>query len=177
MSLSSDPEDVDLLLRPSLPSDVRFHAPEEEISLGPACWLWDYLRRSKQVCLSATQIIFPSCLCKGASTDPLAYRRGSFSHFQEACPILWTSLFFQIIVFYTCGTFSTPVVNPKSEDTYQHLLGIDSCATAVIVHSMCRIVYGDIAEGKKLVDFRRNFLLKKSSQLVDHIYTRCLLTQ
>lgn len=25
---------------------VRFHAPEEEIALGPACWLWDYLRRS-----------------------------------------------------------------------------------------------------------------------------------
>lgn len=23
-------------------------SPEEEISLGPACWLWDYLRRSKQ---------------------------------------------------------------------------------------------------------------------------------
>lgn len=29
----------------ALPS-VRYHAPEEEISLGPACWLWDYLRRS-----------------------------------------------------------------------------------------------------------------------------------
>ncbi|XP_069581843.1 glutamine-dependent NAD(+) synthetase-like [Brachyistius frenatus] len=25
-----------------------FHTPEEEISLGPACWLWDYLRRSGQ---------------------------------------------------------------------------------------------------------------------------------
>uniref|UniRef100_A0A4W3JCJ0 Glutamine-dependent NAD(+) synthetase n=1 Tax=Callorhinchus milii TaxID=7868 RepID=A0A4W3JCJ0_CALMI len=24
------------------------HTPEEEISLGPACWLWDYLRRSSQ---------------------------------------------------------------------------------------------------------------------------------
>uniref|UniRef100_A0A383W8A4 Glutamine-dependent NAD(+) synthetase n=1 Tax=Tetradesmus obliquus TaxID=3088 RepID=A0A383W8A4_TETOB len=24
----------------------RIHAPEEEIALGPACWLWDYLRRS-----------------------------------------------------------------------------------------------------------------------------------
>jgi hypothetical protein len=59
MSLSSDPDDVDLLVRPSLPSDVRFHTPEEEISLAPACWLWDYLRRSKQVCLSATQILFP----------------------------------------------------------------------------------------------------------------------
>ncbi|PSS15388.1 hypothetical protein M430DRAFT_277694, partial [Amorphotheca resinae ATCC 22711] len=75
MSLSSDPEDVDLLVQPSPPRDVRFHTPEEEISLGPACWLWDYLRRCKQAC-------------------------------------------------------------------------IDSCATAVIVHSMCRLVYGDIAKGK-----------------------------
>ncbi|XP_027009018.1 glutamine-dependent NAD(+) synthetase isoform X1 [Tachysurus fulvidraco] len=28
--------------------DWTFHTPEEEISLGPACWLWDYLRRSGQ---------------------------------------------------------------------------------------------------------------------------------
>lgn len=25
-----------------------YHSPEEEIALGPACWLWDYLRRSGQ---------------------------------------------------------------------------------------------------------------------------------
>lgn len=25
-----------------------YHTPEEEIALGPACWLWDYLRRSGQ---------------------------------------------------------------------------------------------------------------------------------
>lgn len=31
---------------PSLPRPVRFHTPEEEIARGPACWLWDYLRRS-----------------------------------------------------------------------------------------------------------------------------------
>ncbi|XP_075423341.1 glutamine-dependent NAD(+) synthetase isoform X2 [Ascaphus truei] len=30
------------------PIQWRYHSPEEEISLGPACWLWDYLRRSKQ---------------------------------------------------------------------------------------------------------------------------------
>mmetsp|Transcript_12470 Transcript_12470/g.18303 ORF Transcript_12470/g.18303 Transcript_12470/m.18303 type:complete len:719 (-) Transcript_12470:289-2445(-) len=27
-------------------SEVRYHSPEEECCLGPACWLWDYLRRS-----------------------------------------------------------------------------------------------------------------------------------
>lgn len=25
-----------------------YHTPEEEIAFGPACWLWDYLRRSGQ---------------------------------------------------------------------------------------------------------------------------------
>ncbi|GBF95639.1 glutamine-dependent NAD(+) synthetase [Raphidocelis subcapitata] len=30
----------------SLPIEPRYHAPEEEIALGPAAWLWDYLRRS-----------------------------------------------------------------------------------------------------------------------------------
>ena len=23
-----------------------YHSPQEEIAFGPACWLWDYLRRS-----------------------------------------------------------------------------------------------------------------------------------
>lgn len=31
---------------PTAPRPLRLHAPEEEIALGPACWLWDYLRRS-----------------------------------------------------------------------------------------------------------------------------------
>lgn len=30
------------------PLEWIYHKPEEEISLGPACWLWDYLRRSGQ---------------------------------------------------------------------------------------------------------------------------------
>jgi NAD+ synthase (glutamine-hydrolysing) len=29
------------------PIELRYYMPEEEILLGPACWLWDYLRRSK----------------------------------------------------------------------------------------------------------------------------------
>jgi NAD+ synthase (glutamine-hydrolysing) len=28
------------------PIAVRIHTPEEECAMGPACWLWDYLRRS-----------------------------------------------------------------------------------------------------------------------------------
>jgi len=33
-------------LLPSAPMFPRLHIPEEEIAFGPACWLWDYLRRS-----------------------------------------------------------------------------------------------------------------------------------
>mmetsp|Transcript_32491 Transcript_32491/g.56170 ORF Transcript_32491/g.56170 Transcript_32491/m.56170 type:complete len:702 (-) Transcript_32491:49-2154(-) len=32
---------------PSLPIDVKFPSVEEQIANGPACYLWDYLRRSK----------------------------------------------------------------------------------------------------------------------------------
>ncbi|KAM4848482.1 glutamine-dependent NAD(+) synthetase isoform X3 [Urocitellus parryii] len=38
----------DLLQPVSEPLEWRYHRPEEEISLGPACWLWDFLRRSHQ---------------------------------------------------------------------------------------------------------------------------------
>ncbi|XP_006810933.1 glutamine-dependent NAD(+) synthetase-like, partial [Neolamprologus brichardi] len=38
----------DVYLPSHQPIEWRFHTPEEEISLGPACWLWDYLRRSGQ---------------------------------------------------------------------------------------------------------------------------------
>ncbi|KAG8525347.1 uncharacterized protein KY384_008991 [Bacidia gigantensis] len=35
-------------LLPTKPREPYFHIPEEEISQGPACYLWDYLRRSRQ---------------------------------------------------------------------------------------------------------------------------------
>uniref|UniRef100_G3PNJ7 Glutamine-dependent NAD(+) synthetase n=1 Tax=Gasterosteus aculeatus aculeatus TaxID=481459 RepID=G3PNJ7_GASAC len=38
----------DICLPTHQPIPAHFHSPEEEISLGPACWLWDYLRRSGQ---------------------------------------------------------------------------------------------------------------------------------
>ncbi|KAM6980650.1 glutamine-dependent NAD(+) synthetase [Aplochiton taeniatus] len=38
----------DVYLPTHQPITWQFHTPEEEISLGPACWLWDYLRRSGQ---------------------------------------------------------------------------------------------------------------------------------
>jgi NAD+ synthase (glutamine-hydrolysing) len=66
--------------------EPRYHKPEEEIALGPACWLWDYLRRS-----------------------------GAAGYFV-----------------------------PLSG-------GIDSCATATIVFSMCRLVIAAIKEGDEQV--------------------------
>jgi NAD+ synthase (glutamine-hydrolysing) len=79
MSLSQSGEDVDPFLAPSLEIPIRYHLPEEEIALGPACWCWDYLRRSNQ------------------------------------------------------AGFFIPLSG-----------GIDSCATAVIIHSMCRLVYAEV---------------------------------
>ncbi|XP_035250990.1 glutamine-dependent NAD(+) synthetase, partial [Anguilla anguilla] len=38
----------DIYLPSHEPIEWHFHTAEEEISLGPACWLWDYLRRSGQ---------------------------------------------------------------------------------------------------------------------------------
>lgn len=36
----------DISRMPHSPCEIRYHSPQEEIALGPACWLWDYLRRS-----------------------------------------------------------------------------------------------------------------------------------
>lgn len=33
-------------VHPARICDVKYHTAEEEIAFGPACWLWDYLRRS-----------------------------------------------------------------------------------------------------------------------------------
>lgn len=85
--------ELSLSPRPSTkPVKMRYHSPEEEIALGPACWLWDYLRRSR-----------------------------------------------------TQGYFI-----PLSG-------GIDSCATSVIVFSMCRLVIKACKDGNKQVlqDVRR----------------------
>ncbi|XP_054999963.1 glutamine-dependent NAD(+) synthetase isoform X2 [Sorex araneus] len=38
----------DLLVPLSEPLEWQYHGVGEEISLGPACWLWDFLRRSRQ---------------------------------------------------------------------------------------------------------------------------------
>lgn len=71
---------------PTKPREIFYHSAEAEIALGPACWLWDYIRR-----------------CNGT------------------------------------GYFL-----PLSG-------GIDSCATAMIVYSMCTIVVEEVKQGNEQV--------------------------
>lgn len=78
--------DNKLGLAPTKSQPARYHLPEEEIALGPACYLYDYLRRS------------------GAAG------------------------------------FLLPLSG-----------GIDSCSTAVIVFSMCRLAMAAVKEGNETV--------------------------
>jgi NAD+ synthase (glutamine-hydrolysing) len=71
---------------PTVSMKAQLHVPEEEIALGPAAWLWDYLRRSKQ------------------------------------------------------AGFLIPLSG-----------GLDSCSTATLVFSMCRMVVQAIKAGNKQV--------------------------
>ena len=92
LRLSSSTADFDPEHRPTPVQALRLHTPEEEIALGPACWMWDYLRRSGQ------------------------------------------------------AGFMLPLSG-----------GIDSCATATLVFSMCRLVYQAVLDGNEQViaDVRR----------------------
>ncbi|OJD34895.1 glutamine-dependent nad(+) synthetase [Diplodia corticola] len=85
-SLSVEGGALDAKLRPSKSFKPYVHEPEAEIAYGPACWLWDYVRRSRQ------------------------------------------------------GGFLIPLSG-----------GIDSCATSVIVFSMCRLVVEAIERGDEQV--------------------------
>jgi NAD+ synthase (glutamine-hydrolysing) len=38
----------DIFIAAHTPLQWTYHTPEEEIAMAPACWLWDYLRRSGQ---------------------------------------------------------------------------------------------------------------------------------
>ena len=63
----------DSLLVPTLPQELQIHCPEEECCLGPACWLWDYLRRS-----GAAGFFLP--LSGGADSSSVAAIVGAMCH-------------------------------------------------------------------------------------------------
>ena len=83
---------IDPTFSPSPTLEPRYHSPEEEIGLGAGCYLWDFLRRSRQ------------------------------------------------------AGFFVPLSG-----------GVDSCATAVIVFSMCRLVVQAVESGNEqvLIDARQ----------------------
>lgn len=102
----------------SKPTKPKIHDPSEEVALGPACWLWDYLRR---------------CRASG---------------------------------------FFLPLSG-----------GVDSCATALIVHSMCRIVVEAAKNGnKQVIDDVRRMTQKEApwipetpQELGNLIFTTCYM--
>jgi NAD+ synthase (glutamine-hydrolysing) len=112
--LSSAHDDLDPTICPSEKIKARYHVPEEEIALGPACWLWDFLRRSN------------------------------------------------------AAGYLVPLSG-----------GIDSCSTAIIVFSMCRLIVQAIECGNKQVinDVRRiagpyelgNWIPKTPQELMKHL--------
>lgn len=71
---------------------VRYHDPYEEIALGPACWLWDYLRRS-----GATGYLLP--LSGGADSSSVAAIVGSMCQLVVK-GALQNSCAFQIFVWW-----------------------------------------------------------------------------
>ncbi|KAL8741210.1 MAG: hypothetical protein Q9190_006157 [Brigantiaea leucoxantha] len=85
-SLSPDSSGVKYNISPSRKQGIKYHVPESEIATGPACWLWDYLRRSR------------------------------------------------------LAGFLVPLSG-----------GIDSCSTAIIVFSMCRIVMQAVRDSNEQV--------------------------
>ena len=110
-------ENLDLDLGPTPARPARYHLPEEEIALGPACWLWDYLRRSK------------------------------------------------------AAGFFVPLSG-----------GIDSCATATIVFSMCRLAITAIKEGNEevIADVKRiaaysDKLPETAEELCNQIFCTCYM--
>ncbi|KAJ2122024.1 glutamine-dependent NAD(+) synthetase [Coemansia sp. RSA 720] len=110
--------DFDNSVRPTDPIAVRYHTPSEEINQGPACWLWDYLRRSGQ------------------------------------------------------GGFFLPLSG-----------GLDSCSTALIVHSMCRQVTEACLQGDEQVlkDVRRcvgagaDYVPESAQELAGHLFYTCYM--
>ncbi|CAG8460443.1 9537_t:CDS:10 [Cetraspora pellucida] len=103
IALSSEKINFKPHFSPTKPIKEHYHTPEQEIAFGPACWLWDYLRRSK-----------------------------------------------------TSGFFL-----PLSG-------GVDSCATAVIVHSMCRLVVEAASNGdtQVIMDMRKIIGEKEDSDYI-----------
>ncbi|BES99355.1 Glutamine-dependent NAD [Nesidiocoris tenuis] len=100
----------------SSPISWQYHTPEEEIAYGPACWLWDYLRRSNQ------------------------------------------------------GGFFLPLSG-----------GVDSCSSATIVHSMCRLVVQSCPSSEEVLSSVRtmvsdpNYYPHDARELCGRLFFTCYM--
>lgn len=118
VELSAMNDRFDPTIVPDKPKEVFYHIPEEEIALGPACWMWDYLRR-----------------CNGTG-------------------------------------FFLPLSG-----------GIDSCATAVLVHSMCRLVVQEASQGnqevirdaRKIARMDENWIPTDYCEFANKIFHTCFM--
>lgn len=116
IELSPDSINFDISIKPTLSRPCFYHLPEEEIAFGPACWLWDYIRR-----------------CKGSG-------------------------------------FFLPLSG-----------GIDSCATAIIIYSMCKLVIDECKLGNlqvikdvKLI-LKEDEIPKTAKELSNKIFHTCFM--
>jgi NAD+ synthase (glutamine-hydrolysing) len=78
------------------PIEVKYHLPEEECCFGPACWLWDYLRRS-----GASGYLLP--LSGGADSSAVA------TIVMAMCTLVY-------------DTIVTSTIDPDSDDPEQQVL-------------------------------------------------------
>ncbi|KAH3665395.1 hypothetical protein OGAPHI_003579 [Ogataea philodendri] len=118
IELGPDAINFDISISPSVERSIKYYLPEEEIAYGPACWLWDYLRR-----------------CKGSG-------------------------------------FFIPLSG-----------GIDSCATSVIVHIMCWMVFKACEQGnlqvrndiQKITNMGDEWSPSSPQEIADKIFHTCYM--
>ncbi|KAB1251372.1 Glutamine-dependent NAD synthetase [Camelus dromedarius] len=144
----------DLLEPLSEPVEWKYHSPAEEISLGPACWLWDFLRRSQQWkrFVGAYQGLRVEL---GSSLGTLLLRGSAHTAFG------WL--------------FQAGFLLPLSG-------GVDSAATACLVYSMCRQVCEAVKDGNRevLADIRTivdqpSYTPQDPRELCGRILTTCYM--
>ena len=117
LKLSIDDNGSNVFLSPSLPKKIRYHAPEEEIALGPG--------------------------------KPLMYSFPSFEHY--CGPMTFLNEYLTLSFCPACFLWDYLRRSKLAGYIVPLSGGIDSCATAVIVFSMCRLVLQAMKAGNKQV--------------------------
>ena len=149
------------------PIEWKFLTPEEEILFGPACWLWDYLRRD------ATQYK----ICKLEDTLQCSKVKDLSVSWKIICALIVKSKLVQ--------TFCTIELWPRSGQGGFFLPlsgGVDSSSTATIVFSMCNMVVEAVTSGEEqvLADVRKvvgdpGYTPRDAKELCNRIFVTCYM--